>query len=137
MISTCITKKKRQLMQVEWKWCDKFNRDNLKHKLYMTCNLLEEAIPLLILYSMTLHKDYIQMLLFLETPKWESQNWDFCCPKTLDAYIFLKIKFILRVRGQYLIALEKIFSMMYSTLQSNLIWPLVSRDLWSIIKSPI
>jgi hypothetical protein len=30
-------------MQVEWKWCDNFNRDNLKHKHYTTHNLKEEA----------------------------------------------------------------------------------------------
>jgi hypothetical protein len=30
-------------MQVERKWCDGFSKDNLKHKLYMTCNLWEEA----------------------------------------------------------------------------------------------
>ncbi len=30
-------------MQVEWKWCDKFNNDNFKHKLYTTHNLWENA----------------------------------------------------------------------------------------------
>jgi hypothetical protein len=30
-------------MQVEWKWCDKFNKQNFKHKLYMACNFWEEA----------------------------------------------------------------------------------------------
>jgi len=30
-------------MQVEWKWCDEFNKDNLKHKLYTAHNLWEEA----------------------------------------------------------------------------------------------
>ncbi len=33
------------------------------------------------------------MSLFPETPKWESQNWDSCCPRTLDPHIFLKISF--------------------------------------------
>jgi hypothetical protein len=49
MRSTCITKKRGQLMQVEWKWCDGLNKDNLKNKLYTTCNLWEEA-PLPSLY---------------------------------------------------------------------------------------
>ncbi len=30
------------------------------------------------------------MSLFLGTPKWESQNWDYYCPKTLDVHIFFK-----------------------------------------------
>jgi hypothetical protein len=30
-------------MQIEWKWCDEFSKDNLKHKLYMAHNLWEEA----------------------------------------------------------------------------------------------
>jgi hypothetical protein len=37
-------KKEGQLVQVEWEWCNKFNKDNLKHKLYTTCNLWEEAL---------------------------------------------------------------------------------------------
>ncbi len=36
-------------MQVEWKWCGGFNKDNFKHKLYMAHNLWEEA-PLPSLY---------------------------------------------------------------------------------------
>jgi len=30
-------------MQVEWKWCNGLNRDNLNHKFYITYNLREEA----------------------------------------------------------------------------------------------
>jgi len=43
MKSTYTTKDKRRLMQIEWKWCDEFSKDNLKHKLYMPHNLWEEA----------------------------------------------------------------------------------------------
>jgi hypothetical protein len=43
MKSTCITKVRRWILQVERKWCNGFNKDNLKHKLYMTHNLWEEA----------------------------------------------------------------------------------------------
>ncbi len=46
--------------------------------------------PFFIVYFLPLCGDYIQMSLFFKTPKWESQNWDFCCPRTLDAHIFLK-----------------------------------------------
>jgi hypothetical protein len=41
--STCITKKRGRLMQVEWMWCSELSRNNLKHKLYLACNLWEEA----------------------------------------------------------------------------------------------
>jgi hypothetical protein len=42
-ISTYITKKRGQLVQVEWKWCVGFSRDNLKHKLHTTRNFWDEA----------------------------------------------------------------------------------------------
>jgi hypothetical protein len=65
MRSTYITKKKRQLVQVKWKWCDGFSRDNLKHEFYTTHNLREEAsLPPPIIYFVPLCKDYIQMSLF-------------------------------------------------------------------------
>jgi hypothetical protein len=43
MKSTYITKERGRLVQIECKRRDKFNRDNLKHKLYMARNLWEEA----------------------------------------------------------------------------------------------
>jgi hypothetical protein len=30
-------------MQVEWKWCNKLSKDNLKHKFYTAHNLWEEV----------------------------------------------------------------------------------------------
>jgi hypothetical protein len=39
MKSTYTTKKRGQLVQIEWKWCGELCRDNLKHKLYMARNL--------------------------------------------------------------------------------------------------
>jgi hypothetical protein len=70
MISIGTTKTRGWLMQVEWKWCSEFSRENFKHKLYMTCNLWEEAPFPSLLYSMPFHENYIQMSLFSETPKW-------------------------------------------------------------------
>jgi hypothetical protein len=91
MKSTCTTKKKRWLVQVEWKSCDGLSRGNFKHKFYTTHNLRKEApLPSLIIYYVPLHGDYIQMSFFPETPKWESQNWDSYCSKTLDFHIFFK-----------------------------------------------
>ncbi len=43
MRSTCTTKKREQLVQIEWKWCDKVNRNNFKQKFYTTRNLWEDA----------------------------------------------------------------------------------------------
>jgi hypothetical protein len=43
MRSNCTITKRGQLVQVEWKWCIELKRDNLKHKLYMVCNLWDEA----------------------------------------------------------------------------------------------
>jgi hypothetical protein len=51
------------------------------------------------------------------------------------SYLF-QIKFILKMWGQYLVALKKIFDM-HSMPQSKLIWPLFSRGLWSGVKFPI
>ncbi len=62
--------KKGRLVQVEWKWCNKLNKDNLKHKFYMAHNLWEEAsFPSLLKPYVPLHDDYIQMSLFLGSPK--------------------------------------------------------------------
>ncbi len=36
-------KKKKVVSASEWKWCGEFSKDNFKHKLYMACNLWEEA----------------------------------------------------------------------------------------------
>jgi len=78
-------------MQIEWKWCGGFNRDNLKDKLYITRNLWEKApFPSLIVYLVPLHGDYIQMSLFPWTRKWEPQTETFCCLKTLVIRIFFK-----------------------------------------------
>jgi hypothetical protein len=44
MKSICTTKEKGRLMQIEWKWCDKFNENNFKHKIYTARNLWEEAL---------------------------------------------------------------------------------------------
>ncbi len=54
MKSTYTTKKRRRLVQVEWKWCDKLSRDNFKHKLYMAHNLWEEAPLPSLQYTMSM-----------------------------------------------------------------------------------
>jgi hypothetical protein len=54
-------------------------------------------------------RGYIQMAFSPRTPKWKSWNWDYYCPETLDAHIFLK----------------NIFSTVYCTPQSEIIWPLL------------
>jgi hypothetical protein len=58
-----------------------------------------------------------------------SQN--FGCP-----YLF-QIKFVLRMKMQYFITLENIFPRVNIMVESNLIWPLLSRALWLGVKFPI
>jgi len=43
MMLTYTIKKRKRLVQVEWKWCDGLNWGNLKHKLHTACNLWQEA----------------------------------------------------------------------------------------------
>ncbi len=45
MKSTCTTKKKKQLMQVEWKWCDAFNKYNLNKTCVWGC--LQKSIQVI------------------------------------------------------------------------------------------
>jgi hypothetical protein len=52
------------------------------------------------------------------------------------SYLF-QIKSSLKIQGEYLTALENIFPKVYNMLQSDLIWPLLLRDLWLRIKFPI
>jgi hypothetical protein len=51
-------------------------------------------------------------------------------PKTLDAHIFLKSSLFWKYEG-------KIFPKVYNTSQSDLIWHLLSKDLWSRVKFSI
>jgi hypothetical protein len=121
MKSTCKTKERGQLVQIECKWCNKLNRDNLKHKFYMTYNFWEEApLPSIIIYSMTFHKGYIQMTLFFRTPKWESQNWDFYCFEFWTLISSSNQVFLEHARAISYIP-QKIFPTVYYTFQSKII----------------
>jgi hypothetical protein len=50
---------------------------------------------------------------------------------------FFQINFFLKVQGQYFITFQNIFPMVYNTLQLDLIWPLLSKGLWSGVKFSI
>ncbi len=84
--------------------------------------------PLPIIYYVLLHKDYIQMSLFLGIPNGS--------PKTLDVHIFLKSSLFRKCKAIFC-SLENIFPMVYSMLQLDFIWPLLLKDLWLGIKFPI
>jgi hypothetical protein len=121
MRSNCTTKKKKRLVQVEWKWCGGLSRNNFKHKLYTTCNFGRKHHSFLcsILYasSWRLHPYVIFPQDFqVGVPKLGlllSQNFG-------HSYLY-QIKSFLRVQRNYFIALENIFPMAYSTFQLNLI----------------
>jgi hypothetical protein len=48
---TCITKQKRRLMQVGSKWCNGFNKANIKLKLYTTFGRRPHSFPYIIFYD--------------------------------------------------------------------------------------
>ncbi len=137
MRSTCTTKKRRQLVQVEWKWCNGVSRDNLKHKLYKTCNLWKEA-PLPSLYKImcffarTISKCHFPSKLPSGSPKTRT----FFVPKLWMLISFSNQVYFGNARAISL-ALKKIFPKMYSTPHSELILPLLSRGLWSRVQFPI
>ncbi len=89
MRSTYTIKKIGRLMQVEWKWCA-LQRQPQAQVLHGPQLLRGSSIPFPIIYYVPFCGDYIQMSLFLGTPKQESQNQNSCCLTTLDAHIFLK-----------------------------------------------
>jgi hypothetical protein len=61
-----------------------------------------------------------------EILKWESQNWDLCCPKTLDIHIFSNQVYFENMKAISYSPQKDIFNM-YNMHQSELIWPLLSR----------
>jgi len=95
MKSTCTTKERGWLVQVECKWCNKLSRDNLKHKFYTapTCGKRHHSLPLV--DFVTLRMGYIQMTFFpkIGTP---------VVPKTLDVHIFLKSNLFGTCKGNIL-----------------------------------
>jgi hypothetical protein len=124
MRSIYTTKKRGHLMQVEWKWCIKLNRDNMKYKFYTTHNLWEEA-PLFSLPPYSIFCASPQGLHPNVTFPRDSQMW---VPKLGlllfqnlgHSYIF-QTEYILIMWWQYLIAFNKIFSTKYSMPKLDLI----------------
>ncbi len=81
MKSTCTIKKKGQLVQVEWKWCDEFNRTTLNTSFTWLVTFPRKEHSFLIIYLMPLRQDYIQMSLFPGTPKWSPKTRTLIVPK--------------------------------------------------------
>jgi hypothetical protein len=131
MKSTCTTKKKGQLTQVEWKWRDKFNTSFTR---LATHGRRHHSI--LIVYFVPFHGDYIQMPLFLDSqvgvPK-----LGFLLSQNFGHPYLSQIKSVMKMQGQYLITLENIFPTVHNMFQLDLIWLLFSRDLWLGIKFSI
>jgi hypothetical protein len=78
-------------MQVEYKWWNRFNRDNLKHKFYMAHNFRRKHDSFLIVYFMTLFGGYIQMTFVFGILNRGIQNWNLCNFEILDIHIFFKL----------------------------------------------
>jgi hypothetical protein len=80
-------------MQVERKWCDGLSKTTSSTSFTQpaTFGRRHHSPTYSIFYDSLwgLHPNGI----FFKSLKWESQNWDFCCLKTLDIRIFLKSSF--------------------------------------------
>jgi hypothetical protein len=116
MKSTCTTKKRGRLVQIECKWCNEFNKNNLKHKLCTTHTLEGGTTPLLIVNFVTLRKGYIQMTFFPKTPKIGT-----FVVLTFWTFIYSLNQVFLEHAKALFNSLQKIFSMMYCTSQSEII----------------
>ncbi len=102
--STYTTKERGWLVQVECKWCDGLNRDNLRHKLYTSLQPLGGGTtPLPIIYYVIFCEGYIQMTFFLETLLSQNFGWSYRP----------QIKPIWSMWGHYLIALNFFFIKVY------------------------
>jgi hypothetical protein len=137
MRSTYTINERRQLLQVKWKWCSELSRDNLKHKIFKTHNLWEETpLPslyyIMCFYVKTISKRHFSPRLSNVSPK----TTTLVVPKLWKLISFSNKVFFQNVTLISYI-LETIFPKMYSTLQSDLIWPLFSRDLWLGVKFSI
>jgi len=110
-------------MQIEHKWCDKLNNDNLKYKLYTAYNLWEKnTTPFPIVYFVIFHGGYIQMTFFPDTPKCSPKIRTFVIPK-LWTFIFSST--IWSMQGKYFVAIEKIFPIVYYMPKSKIISPIL------------
>jgi hypothetical protein len=121
-------------VQVEWKWCDRLNRDNVKHKFYTACNLWEEALLPSLKYNLCLSTWTTSKCHF--SPRFSSENpktKTFVVPK-FWTLIFFSNQVYFEILREYLIAPKKIFPTMYNMPQSELVWPLFLRGLWLGIK---
>jgi hypothetical protein len=137
MIPTTTTKKKRRLVQIKWKCCNGFNRDNFKHKFHTASYLWEEA-PLLSprVYFIPLRKDYIQMSFFFGTFKWESQIGTFAIPK-LWMLIFFSNKIIFESLKTISYSLWKYLSNGVKHVPTKFYLTPAFKDLWLAIKFSI
>ncbi len=111
--STCTTKKRERLVQVEHKWCDGFSKDKFKHKLYTAHNLWEEA-PLCSL-------QYILKLFTGTTSKWHFFLRFSSASPNFGTFVVLKLwmlisfsnQFVWNKQVHYFITLKKIFLVVY------------------------
>jgi hypothetical protein len=107
--STYTMKKRRRLMQVKWKWCGGLSRDNLKHKLYMACNLWEEALLPSLLYTLCLSMGTTSKCHFLlRPPNGNPKIGTFVVPK-LWTFIYFSNQIFKKSKGNFLEPLKRSF----------------------------
>ncbi len=114
MRSTYITKKRRRLMQVEWKWCNRLSWDNFRHKLYMarTFGSRHHSPPYSILCASLwgLHPN----VTFPQDSKWGVPKLGLLLSQNFGCLYIFQIFFLKSVRTSF-ITFENIFPTMYNT----------------------
>ncbi len=121
MRSTYTTKKKWWLMQIEWKWCMDLIGTILSISFTWPATFVRRhhSPPYSILCASPwgLHPNVI----FPQDSQVGVPKLGLLLSQNFRCSHLFQIKFFFKVRGQYLISLENIFPMMYSTVQLNLI----------------
>jgi hypothetical protein len=125
MMSTYTTKKKKQLVEIRWKWCDWFSKDNLKHKFHTTPNH-SPPYAILCAFLWGLHPN----VTFPRDSQVGVPKLGILLSQNVGCSYLFQIKFVLRMSRQYLLALENIFPMVYNMFPLDLICLLFSMGLW-------
>ncbi len=121
MGSTYICKKRKRLVQIEWKWYGELSKDNLKHKLYTAHNLWEEAPLPSLWYIMCLSAGTTSKCHFSSRLPNRSLKTRILVVSQLWMFTSFSNQVFYKKKGQYFITLKKIFPVVYNMPQLELI----------------
>jgi hypothetical protein len=138
IMSTCTTKKRGRLMQVKNGSCAADligTTSNTSFTQHTTFEKRHHSPPYSIFYA-SLHGPHPNVV-FSQYSQVGVPKLGLLLSRNFGHSFLSQIKSISRMQGKYVITLINIFPMVYSTLQSDFIWSLLSRDLWSEVKFSI